>query len=425
MNISWYSPFDSETSDIARYSKLLLPAISNLLELNYLSDAVDSFDLDNFVVLDADIASQLIDVNEKINVYHLGNNHVHVGILEKSLSCPGIIVLHDLNLIDLARAYESQSGGLFSLFNAIYDDYGREGLNFARNSKVGTGDYNLFLSQYPVFSSLISNALGVVVHSTKAYEALGQFYAGPVLQLGLPYHSVPLPSVLEVNEDDFYNIIFCGHCGPNRRLQQFITAWGETSEPSSFRLKMFGHIGNKKELITLAKNAGVEEYISINGFVSDEQLNREILCADLAVNLRSPSMGEASGSQLRYMGMGLAAFVTDVAWYSELPDNVVIKVPEDNEVEFIRNELEQMLVSPNHYKQIGANGIEYLKKFHNVDIYVQELVEFIKVSSKKRFISNSIENNIASVIADLCDERSDLLLFGSTAQIIADTFSTE
>ncbi len=49
------------------------------------------------------------------------------------------------------------------------------------------------------------------------------------------------------------------------------------------------------------------------------------------VNLRSPTMGETSGTAIRALSLGKPLVVSDVGWFSELPDEVAIKVPVDDE----------------------------------------------------------------------------------------------
>ena len=49
----------------------------------------------------------------------------------------------------------------------------------------------------------------------------------------------------------------------------------------------------------------------------------------MLVNLRSPTMGETSGSVIRALSLGKPVIVCDVGWFAELPDGVALKVPVD------------------------------------------------------------------------------------------------
>jgi glycosyltransferase involved in cell wall biosynthesis len=54
-----------------------------------------------------------------------------------------------------------------------------------------------------------------------------------------------------------------------------------------------------------------------------------MIAADVHVSLRSPTMGETSGTAIRALSLGRPLIVSDVGWFSELPDEVALKVPVD------------------------------------------------------------------------------------------------
>ena len=47
---------------------------------------------------------------------------------------------------------------------------------------------------------------------------------------------------------------------------------------------------------------------------------------DVHVNLRSPTMGETSGTAIRALTLGKPLVVTDAGWFSELPADVALRV---------------------------------------------------------------------------------------------------
>ena len=55
---------------------------------------------------------------------------------------------------------------------------------------------------------------------------------------------------------------------------------------------------------------GLRERVTFHGYVSEAELEAALDDADLAVNLRYPTMGEASGSQLRIWDHALPSLVT-------------------------------------------------------------------------------------------------------------------
>ena len=64
-------------------------------------------------------------------------------------------------------------------------------------------------------------------------------------------------------------------------------------------------------------------------YVPEERLWSLMAACDVLVNLRSPTMGETSGSVIRGLSLGKPMLVSDVGWFSELPDDVALKIPVD------------------------------------------------------------------------------------------------
>ena len=65
--------------------------------------------------------------------------------------------------------------------------------------------------------------------------------------------------------------------------------------------------------------------------MAEERLWSLMAACDVCVNLRSPTMGETSGSVIRQLSLGKPVVVSDVGWFAELPDDVALKVPVDDE----------------------------------------------------------------------------------------------
>ena len=83
---------------------------------------------------------------------------------------------------------------------------------------------------------------------------------------------------------------------------------------------------------------------------------------DVLVNLRYPTMGETSGSVIRALSLGKPLIVSDVGWFSELPDDAVLKVPVD---EFEVATLEAALgFAVDHGASLGAAARAYVEREH-------------------------------------------------------------
>ena len=74
---------------------------------------------------------------------------------------------------------------------------------------------------------------------------------------------------------------------------------------------------------------GLTEGVTRLDYVPEEGLWSLMAACDALVNLRYPTMGETSGSVIRALSLGKPLIVSDVGWFHELPDDVVLKVPVD------------------------------------------------------------------------------------------------
>ena len=423
MNIRWFSPLDAEKTEIGRYTQALLPYLKEAFSLGAVTDAVEIYQ---------EFTTETHAWAEKaLNVYNIGNSVMHHGIVSRAMEQPGVVILHDISLLELGLAHARERPE-FDLQEVVINEYGADaGKLFSRLYCEKTyrwcGDsqeqYDEFVTSYPLFETFTSDALGIIVHSDYALQRVKTRYSGPVIKLDLPYKAlVGPPSDRQFTRP--LEIIFCGHAGPNRRLRQFFSAWAKVSQPNFFRLSVYGNINKAEELMAQATELGLAELIEIVGFVDDEVLDQAIASAHLALNLRNPTVGEASAGQLRYWSQGIASVVSDVGWYRELPDNVVLKVSPDSEQEGLISIMENILSGKQGLLDIGAAGRQYLQSHHSVGRYIDSMSRFLPSVVENRFMSSMIDDRLIGVIASMCREVDDAIIFEGTlakiSRIISD-----
>lgn len=410
MNISWFSPLDAESSEIARYSAQLLPSLQQYAGVTRVEDGMGHADppwwkgRDDAVVPEPGVAP--------LPVYHIGNNPLHLPIYLQSQRDPGLVVLHDLSLVDLAKhlSHQLDQPGLWK--EMMCRQYGDDVRALVNRSENSVADHNEMVASYPLFQPFIAGALGVVVHSRHAYTALqAQLVPDtPLLRLSLPAPAPP-PVVDRAGRSGPLRFVFCGHVGPNRRLVEFLEAWGRLAAPERITLDLFGNINNNRQIEQYAGHFGVQDYISFRGYVSDAELDQALQSSDFAINLRWPTMGEASASQLRYWSAALPTLVSDVGWYGELPDETVCKISVANESADILDLLQDALIDPSRYRQVGRRGWEWLSGEHSCQQYARELVTFAASLAEQRLAYRLLEGELVTVIASLCENATDSRLF--------------
>ncbi len=423
MNISWFSPLDAQSSEIARYSAQILPYLEPFAGIAALDDGTGCAAPAWWQSKDQPVAEPGV---APMPVYHIGNNPLHLPIFQRSLEEPGLVVLHDLSLVDLARhlSHDLEQPDLWK--EMMCRQYGDEVRSLVNRSEKSAPDYNEMVASYPLFQPFLAGALGVVVHSRYARDALRkQLPAGtPVLQLNLPA-ATPVQEPPRHERPEPLRFVFCGHVGPNRRLVEFMEAWGRLDSPQRITLDLFGNISNSRQLLQYAEHFGVASYIRLRGYVSDAELDEALHSSDFAINLRWPTMGEASASQLRYWSAALPTLVSDVGWYGELPDEAVCKISVANESADLFTLLTDALASPGKYREVGQRGWEQVRDMHSAEAYARDLVALAQQLGERRLAYRMLDRELVNIIASMCENESDTRLFRNAIETAVATCAVQ
>jgi glycosyltransferase involved in cell wall biosynthesis len=143
------------------------------------------------------------------------------------------------------------------------------------------------------------------------------------------------------------------------------------------RLEIFGEMDEPEVVLQQIETLGIGEIVRVHGFVPEAQLDDALDRSSLAVNLRHPTMGEASGSQLRIWSRGLASLVTRTGWYADLPPESVGFVEPDNEVADLQRHFQEALDNPDVLRSMGDAGRRHLAARHSPERYANEMADVI------------------------------------------------
>ena len=142
-----------------------------------------------------------------------------------------------------------------------------------------------------------------------------------------------------------------------------------------FSLHIYGQIAAELHLNEMIHKLGLTNEVFVHGFVPEEELEAALTTCDLAINLRYPTMGEASVSQLRIWDHALPSLITPVGWYGQIPEDAAGYVRPDYEMEDIHYHLRSFLSNPDRYAEMGWNGYQQLKEQHHPENYSQSVAE--------------------------------------------------
>ncbi len=173
-----------------------------------------------------------------------------------------------------------------------------------------------------------------------------------------------------------YRLVVFGYLGRNRRLGAVLEALAAIRERAQFRLDICGQLWDEGQVRTQVDQLGLNSIVNLYGFLANDQVEQKLGTAHLAINLRYPSMGEASLSQLQFWDYGLPTLVTRTGWYTSLPEEAVAFVRPEHEVADIQAHLRAFLAHPEVFRAMGECGRRSLIK-NAPGRYVDGMAKFV------------------------------------------------
>jgi glycosyltransferase involved in cell wall biosynthesis len=316
-----------------------------------------------------------------VALYHVGNDpDAHGWIVDALREQPGVVVLHEFVLHHLISGITLGRGDARGYFDAMERELGVLGRLIA----LGVADNSLPLlwetqpERFPLAGTVLDLATGVVVHSRYVERRVREAgYAGPVWRV--PHPAWPVREVAPATDVTGDPLVGCfGNMNVNKRVPQLLKAFALLLErrPGA-RLLLAGATAERFDLERRLERVQLGDALVREQYVPEERLWSLMAACDVLVNLRSPTMGETSGSVIRALALGRPVLVSDIGWFSEIPDGAALKIPvDDYEVPTIAGALE---LAADHAAELGAAASAYVHSEHDLgrvaDAYTAALEE--------------------------------------------------
>ncbi|HUK18808.1 MAG TPA: glycosyltransferase family 4 protein [Bryobacteraceae bacterium] len=383
MKINWFSPLPPARTGIAHYAMQVLPV---LVRQHAVTAWTDQDQVASEVRRVARVkhydpeSPPWREINEgAVSFYHLGNDpDFHAGLWRVRAQQPGIVVLHDLSLhhffFMLTVHQRKDYAGYLAAMEHWYGDAGRQAGEACCAGGISPDD---MAQRYPLTREATREALGAITHTESGRG--DETPACPLLSLKLPYAASDTAryrrQITSRQPGPPYRLVVLGYLSRNRRLGSLLEALATLAERKQFRLDICGKVWDESHFRAEIERLELGSLVSLCGFLPERQIEHKLAAAHLAINLRFPSMGEASASQLQFWNYGLPTLVTRTGWYATLPEDSTAFVRPEHEVEDIQAQLRALLDRPEAFRAMGERGRQLLEN-HNPEGYAEALTQF-------------------------------------------------
>jgi glycosyltransferase involved in cell wall biosynthesis len=296
MKVAYYSPMPPSRSGIADYSALLLPELEKRID-----------------VVVAIPGRRRRNPAADIALYHVGNDaEAHGWIVDALRKRPGVVVLHDFVLHHLVVGLTFARGDSAGYLAAMEREDGLVGrlLAYAVLDNKLPPLWETRPEDFPLAGEILGLATGLIVHSHYVERRARETgFTGPIARI--PHPAWPIPELVPaaVDGDPLFGCF--GHLNETKRIAELVSAFAVLRErrPGT-RLLLVGSLAVRLARLELPEGVIHRDY------VPEDELWSLMNACDAIVSLRSPTMGETSGSAIRALSLGKPLVVSDVGWFA-------------------------------------------------------------------------------------------------------------
>jgi glycosyltransferase involved in cell wall biosynthesis/4-amino-4-deoxy-L-arabinose transferase-like glycosyltransferase len=389
VKVAYFSPLPPDTSGIADYSALLLPALERLIEVEIVRPGRTR------PLADTDVA-----------LYHVGNNpDAHGWIVDALRRRPGVVVLHDFVIHHLVAGLTIGRKDGHAYLAAMEREAGVPGRLLGYGVLEGRVPplWEVRPEEFPLAGEVLDRATGLIVHSRYVEEhARAHGYDGPLWRIEHP--AWPAPDVEPASVEGEPLIGCFGHLNESKRIPQLLRAFAELrkAHPRA-RLLLVGSEAPGFDLAGRLERIGLDaEGVIREPYVEEARLWSLMAACDACVLLRAPTMGETSGSAIRTLSLGKPLVVSDVGWFSELPDSVALKVPVggDEEVQALAAALER-IAEPGVAERMGEAARAYVREVHDLDRVAAQYAAALEEAAGDSTVRERVLREVAEAASDV------------------------
>lgn len=407
--IAYFTPLPPIPSGISDYSVDILSELQKYVDIDVF---IDDYKAECELPLGVNIYNYKEFQPEKYQeiMYHMGNSQYHIYMYDIIRKNPGTIVLHDYNLHDVLQYYTLHLKKDMNLYkNYLLEDldgsFVEDYVTKLQQGMVSPQNYD-----FEVNGFVTNYAKKIIVHSEDIKEKLLMKNISCDVAVIRSYAKIePLadPKAMRAQygygEDDVIFASF-GYVQETKRAIPCLKAFAKAAqEHEHARLLYVGKMdtGIEDEFSAIVKQYGLEDKVKVTGYTSLSDFVQYIDLTDVCLNLRYPYHGETSGSLMRILGKGKCVAVNRIGSFNEVPDGVVLKLPDaaamnrEEEIEKLSGLMKNLLADPELRQQYGTAARKYAEEYLDLRMIAKQYDDQLSQAARQNALSERLLGELA------------------------------
>lgn len=378
--IAYVSPLLPDKTGIGAYSEDMICGLKSHFAINVYTETKknDVFNL-----------KQLYKTHQNydIIIYNMGNNaEFHKNIYIMATRIPGIVILHDYELNGLLGSFLNINDMKYYNKNVYLSQ-----INDSKYSEMFNG-MNPY--KHPLTFPL-NDCFALITHVPFVYKKIISEYSqhDNIFLMPMGHHDGEV--ILSKNEkNNMIKFGVFGHMTHTKRVEQILHGFCKAlKQNTNIYLYLVGkqypyHISKLRDLQTIVNELNIHTYVTIYDFVDSQKFNQLINELDIAIGLRYPSVGESSGTIIKFLYNGKPCIISDVDQFKDVSDTCTIKIPiDDMEIDALCSAILKLSNNETLRKSMSKSAKLYAQINHSPQNMIYSMVDIInKVINNKKQI---------------------------------------
>jgi len=402
--LAYFSPIAPQKSGIADYSAELLPYLKKYYDIEIIVEDINIVHKDiteQYSIHDIKYFEKNATKYTRI-LYHFGNSHFHQHMFSLLREYSGVVVLHDFYL---GHAIDSMG----SLDKELYLSHG-----YTPFIKEPTNQKRIWA--YPANKSVIDHAKGIIVHSNNSKKLANTWYTEDIAHDWATIAHLRVSANIQDKQTlknkmgftpDAFILSSFGLLGQTKQNQKLLDAWlaSSLSKSKNSYLIFVGQNDSSeygKKLEQTIEKSPHSSQVIITGWADAQTFKNYLNLTDIAVQLRTMSRGETSGTVLDSMNYAIPTIINANGSMADIADDCVYKLADDFTQDSLIKALEELYASDAKRDSLAKKAQELILLQHEpkqcAKNYFQAIEAFYaKVKNEHDGLLQAIANNTKNI----------------------------